>query len=98
MGGRPRIDLDGVSLSDARSAQDGATVLGVLRRRTREGLVVLVPESADELVPWSAVRSADLDLVSGRVRLELDPDYVRRERWLRGASALVGTWTDRVLL
>jgi len=92
---RPRIDLDGVALCDER---DPHMVVAIFRYRTTEGLVLLVPESADELVPWSEVRATTLDLKSGTLAVELEPAYVGARNWLRGATRLTGRWTDRVLL
>ena len=94
---RPRIDLDGVALVDAASPPVNG-VVAIFRYRTRDGLVLLVPESADVLVPWEHVEEASVDLVSGRVRVLLREPFVAREAWLRGARTLVGEWTDRVLL
>jgi hypothetical protein len=91
---RPRIDLDGVSLADESAPQ---MVVAIFRYRTVEGLVLLVPESADVLVPWEHVEQAAVDLASGRVTLRLAEAYVARQSWLRGARTLVGTWTDRIL-
>ena len=95
MPARPRIDLDGVSLIDeARPPM----VLAVFRYRAAEGLVLLVPESADVLVPFEQVEHASLDLVAGSVRIALRADYVERQSWLRGARVLTGTWTDRFVM
>ena len=92
---RPRIDLDGVSLIDEAAPP---MVVAVFRYRTVEGLVLLVPESADVLVPWEHVLASSVDLKTGGVAIELSPSYVERQSWLRGARRLVGTWTDRVVL
>jgi len=92
---RPRIDLDGVSLVDETAPP---MVVAIFRYRTVEGLVLLVPESADVLVPWEHVVSASVDLASGRVVVELAAAYVERQAWLRGARRLVGTWTDRLVM
>ena len=92
---RPRIDLDGVALS--AEGGDGATV-ALLRSRTRAGLVLQVPESADVLLPWADVVDATVDLRSGRVRVTLTDTLVHAESWLRGARTLVGRWVDRVEL
>ncbi len=92
---RPRIDLDGVALS--AEGGGGATV-ALLRHRTRAGLVLQVPESADVLVPWGQVEEATVDLRSGRVRLTLAGDLVAASAWLRGVHTLVGCWVDRVEL
>ena len=92
---RARIDLDGVPLADPSAPQ---MVVAIFRHRTVEGLVLLVPESADVLVPWAHVERAAVDLLSGRVRIELDPAYVARQSWLPSATLLEGTWTDRVLM
>jgi len=70
-------------------------VIAIFRYRTTDGLVLLIPESADVVVPWKSVKRANLDLSSGDLRVELDEGYVRGENWLRGATALVGRWMDR---
>lgn len=95
MPARPRIDLDGVSLVDEKRPP---MVVAIFRYRTSEGLVLLVPESADVLVPWAHVESAGVDLASGELHIGLRADYVERETWLRGARSLVGTWTDRFVM
>src|SRR5438105_2695767 len=92
---RPRIDLDGVSLIDEAAPP---MVVAIFRYRTVEGLVLLVPESADVLVPWEHVVASTVDLKSGSIAIELAPAYVERQGWLRGAKRLVGTWTDRLVL
>jgi hypothetical protein len=95
MNARPRIDLDGVSLVDeARPPM----VLAIFRYRTADGLALLIPESADVLVPWEHVEEARLDLAAGTVRILLRAEYVDRQSWLRGARALTGTWTDRLVM
>src|SRR4051812_9698417 len=91
MQARPRIDLEGVALSDERTPY---MVVAIFRYRTTEGLVLLIPESADVLVSWTDVVEAGLDLKTGRVRIRLDDGYVASQNWLRGASLLVGEWTD----
>ena len=73
-------------------------VIAVVRYRTTEGLVLLVPESADVLVPWEHVESATVDLVTGDVRVRLMAPFVERQAWLRGAASLVGQWTDRYVM
>jgi hypothetical protein len=95
MTARPRIDLDGVSLVDEKNPP---MVIAVFRHRTTDGLVLLVPESADVLVPWEHVTETVLDLRAGTVRVGLQPAYVERQNWLRGARSLVGTWTDRLVM
>ena len=92
MNARPRIDLDGVALQDEKNAD---MVVAIFRYRTKEGLVLLIPESADVTVPWSAVEEARLDFVSGQVVVRLAESYVRAENWLRGARVLTGRWLDR---
>jgi len=92
---RPRIDLDGVALSDP---QNPHMVVAIFRYRTTAGLVLLVPESADVVVPWEAVEAATLDLRAGRVEVHFSAGFVARENWLRGAQSLVGRWTDRMEL
>src|SRR5262245_31689279 len=92
---RPRIDLDGVALSDPENPH---MVVAIFRYRTTAGLVLLVPESADVTVPWEAVESATLDLRGGKVEVRLASGFVARENWLRGARVLCGRWTDRLEL
>jgi hypothetical protein len=92
MQARPRIDLDGVPLQDEQNAH---MIVAIFRYRTVEGLIFLIPESADVLVRWEHVEEATLDLASGRVRVRLAGDYVASQNWLRGARTLVGRWTDR---
>jgi hypothetical protein len=92
---RPRIDLDGVTLSDPDNPH---MVVAIFRYRTTAGLVLLVPESADVTVPWTAVESATLDLCAGRVEVRLSAAFVANENWLRGARVLSGRWTDRLEL
>ena len=92
---RPRIDLDGVSLTDE---QNSLMVLAIFRYRTTDGLILLIPESAEVTVAWSDIESADLDLRSGFLRIRLAESYVASQNWLRGARQLVGRWTDRLLM
>ena len=92
---RPRIDLDGVALVDEHNPD---MVVAVFRYRTQEGLVLLVPESAEVTVPWSAVEATTLDLRSGLLHVALSEPYLARQAWLRGARRLVGRWMDRVVL
>lgn len=73
-------------------------VLAIFRYRTAEGLALLIPESAEVLVAWEHVEEARLDLAAGTVRIVLRADYVDRQSWLRGARALLGTWTDRFVM
>jgi hypothetical protein len=89
---RPRIDLDGVPLTDEKNPH---MVVAIFRYRTVEGLLLLIPESADVLVPWSAVESSSLDLATGGLVVRLAADYVAKENWLRGARVLTGRWLDR---
>jgi len=69
--------------------------LASFRRRTVEGLLLLIPESADLLIPWEVVVEARIDLLRGRVQIEFREDYARRQPWLRGATQLSGNWLDR---
>jgi hypothetical protein len=92
---RPRIDLDGVTLHDANNPY---MPLAVFRFRTTEGLVLLVPESADVIVPFSVIENAELDLKKGELRIRLAESYVAKESWLRGAQELTGEWLDRFVL
>lgn len=89
---RPRIDLEGVALADERFPHQ---VVAIFRYRTTEGLVLLIPESADVVVPWEHVLDAELDLKSGRIRLELEYNWSGDQNWLRGARVLTGQWLDR---
>jgi hypothetical protein len=90
---RMRIDLDGIPLDD----EEGRTT-AILRFRTTAGLVLALPESVDVLLPWSDVAVASIDLVRGRVRLEVDGGAAARHSWLGAARVLTGVWTDRALL
>lgn len=92
MTARPRIDLDGVDLTDLKNPD---MVVAIFRYRTVEGLLMLIPESADVLVEWRHVEEASLDLKTGAVKIRLAADYVRTQNWLRGATTLVGRWLDR---
>jgi hypothetical protein len=93
MQARPRIDLEGVALADERNAY---MVIAIFRYRTTDGLLLLIPESADVLVSWEDVQEAALDLKTGRVRIRLSESYVASQNWLRGAQVLVGEWMDRL--
>ena len=92
---RPRIDLDGVSLTDEANPH---MILAIFRYRTTEGLILLIPESAEVTVPWTEVEGADLDLQSGFLRIRLKEAYVASQNWLRGARRLTGRWTDRFVM
>ena len=92
MTARPRIDLDGVDLADLNNAD---MIVAIFRYRTVEGLLFLIPESADVLVEWRHVEEATLDLKGGQMKIRLAADYVRGQNWLRGATTLVGKWLDR---
>ena len=94
MKARPRIDLDGIPLY--RDGGDGG-MLAVMRYRTTEGLELLMPESGDFLIPWAHIKDAQVDLTTGCLRIEFDADWASHENWLRGATVLVGAWTDRML-
>ena len=94
MKARPRIDLDGVPLSGEGTDGD---VLAVMRYRTTDGIELLMPESGDFPVPWSAIESANVDLAAGTIRIAFDQEWAASENSLRGSRVLVGTWTDRML-
>lgn len=96
MKARPRIDLDGVPLFDAAGGRTGA--LAIFRYRTTEGLVLLIPESADFTVAWDDLEEVSVDLLAGQVRVRFRPAYVAARHWLRGADTLTGVWLDRVVL
>ncbi len=95
MSQRPRIDLDGVSLVDAKGPP---MVLALFRYRTTEGLVLVLPESADLLVPWKDVEETVLDLKNGTLVVRFTDAFVASHNWLRGVKTLTGTWTDRLLM
>jgi hypothetical protein len=92
MSRRPRLDLDGVPLTDEN---DPYMPLCIFRHRSTEGLVLLIPESAEVLVRWGDVDEAAVDLANGSVRVRFKPEYVAGQNWLRGASTIVGQWLDR---
>lgn len=92
MNARPRIDLDGVALQDEKNPD---MVVAIFRYRTTEGLLMLIPESADVLVPWSAIEAARLDLAGGALEVRFKEGYVGAQNWLRGARVLTGRWMDR---
>ncbi len=95
MAERPRIDLDGVTLSDP----DGpSATVAIFRYRTVEGLVLSMPESADIVVPWAHVTRADLSLVDGQLLVSFSQQYAARAHWLGGVCHLRGRWTDRMTL
>jgi hypothetical protein len=92
---RPRIDLDGVTLSNP----DGpSAAVAIFRYRTVEGLVLSMPESADIVVPWGEVESAALDLATGKLTVRFTESFARRANWLGGVCALEGLWTDRLTI
>ena len=95
MSKRPRIDLDGVTLSDP---QGPSAAVATFRYRTVEGLMLSMPESADFLVPWDAVARADLSLSDGKFVIAFQPAYVESANWLGGISELQGRWTDRMTI
>jgi len=73
-------------------------VLAIFRYRTTDGLVLVLPESADLLVSWAHIDETVLDLKGGTLRVRFTADYASRQGWLRGARTLVGTWTDRLVM
>src|SRR5262249_57870109 len=85
----------GVALSDPANPH---MVIAIFRYRTREGLLVTIPESAELLIPWSAVEAASLDLQAGTVHVTFSKTYVAEQNWLRAARQLTGVWTDRLVL
>lgn len=90
---RPRIDLDGVTLSNP----DGpAAAVAVFRYRTVEGLVLSMPESADIVVPWSDIEAADLSLANGKLTIAFTERFASAANWLGGLRKLEGRWTDRL--
>ncbi|MCC6528092.1 MAG: hypothetical protein IT373_35925 [Polyangiaceae bacterium] len=95
---RPRIDLDGVTLSAPAGAGGAGETLAVLRYRTLEGLVLAMPESADVRVGWGDLEAASLDLATGTVSLRFTAEFAARSHWLGGVRVLEGRWTDRMVL
>lgn len=89
---RPRIDLDGVPLTDVNEPY---MPLAIFRYRTTDGLVLLIPESAEVLVEWDAIEKASVDLASARVEVTFRADFVATQNWLRGARTITGEWLDR---
>jgi hypothetical protein len=90
---RPRIDLDGVTLSDP----DGpSAAVAVFRYRTVEGLVLSMPESSDILVAWEHIEAADLSLASGKLVVTFTQRFADGANWLGGVRTLAGQWTDRL--
>ena len=55
-----------------------------------------LPESADIVVPWDDVESADLSLVSGKLTVRFTASYAQSANWLGGVRTLEGRWTDRL--
>ena len=92
MARRPRIDLDGVSLADVHNT---LMPLVLFRRRTEDGLILQIPESADILVPWAHIEDAKIDLATGRLEVVFSDALVRSQNWLRGAKRVTGEWMDR---
>lgn len=92
---RPRIDLDGVALTDA---DDPVSLIALFRHRTTEGLLLLMPESGELLVPWASVESVALDLMDGKLAITFEPKWAASQRWLRGTRKIVGSWLDRFTL
>jgi hypothetical protein len=92
MASRARIDLDGVTLRDPESH---GSAIAIFCRRTSYGLQLLIPESADFLVPWESIENAHIDMVAGAIRITFAPEYRATNHWLRGASTLEGQWLDR---
>lgn len=89
---RPRIDLDGVPLTDVNEPY---MPLVIFRYRTTEGLVLLIPESGQILVGWEEVESASIDLSTATVEVTFRAEFVASQNWLRGATTVRGEWLDR---
>lgn len=86
-----RLDLDGVPLL----AEEAGQVICLFRYRSREGLILGLPEEGDILVPWEEIEESLIDLRSGEVRLRFEAAAVARHAWLRGRRSVSGTWLDR---
>ncbi len=93
MSARPRIDLDGVTLLSA--APEGG-ILAIFRYRVKDGLLLLIPESAEVHVSWDVIAEARLDLAGGTLTLTFDSAWARLQPWLRGAVTVQGGWLDRM--
>jgi hypothetical protein len=89
---RPRIDLDGVALTDV---DNPLMPLAAFRYRTQEGLLFQIPESGELLVKWADIEGAKLDLDSGKIEVVFRPAFVSHQPWLRGARTVTGDWLDR---
>ena len=89
---RPRMDLDGVALV---AAENPSTALAIFRHRTTDGLVFLMPESADFAVGWEHIDQANVNLMKGRIEVTFSKEYSASHNWLRGHTRLVGQWMDR---
>ncbi len=94
MSRRPRIDLDGIPLTDENNPY---MPLCILRHRSTEGLVLLIPESAEVLVKWDDLEETTISLADGTVRVRFSEAYVADQNWLRGARTIVGYWLDRYM-
>lgn len=90
---RMRIDLEGVPLKSPQGR-----VMCIFRFRTIEGLVLAIPESVDVTIPWSAIKEAILDLVTGHIKLSFHSETSSRPRWLGEVETVEGEWTDRQIL
>lgn len=69
--------------------------LVIFRYRTTEGLVFLIPESAEILVGWEEIERASIDLATATVEVTFRPEFVASQNWLRGAKTVSGEWLDR---
>ena len=92
MASRARIDLDGVTL---RNPERHGSAIAIFCRRTSYGLQLLIPESADFLVPWDSIEHAHIDMVTGAVKITFTRNYCATNHWPRGAATLEGQWLDR---
>lgn len=89
---RPRIDLDGVALTDVANP---LMPLASFRYRTTEGLLLLIPESGELLVRFEDVEHARLELTTGRFEIAFRRSFAESQQWLRGAQVVTGDWLDR---
>ena len=89
---RPRIDLDGVALTDVANP---LMPLASFRYRTTDGLLLLIPESGELLVRFEDIEHAKLELTTGRLEIAFRQPFAEGQQWLRGARVVNGDWLDR---
>jgi hypothetical protein len=88
---RIRLDLEGIALHD-----DADRLFATFRYRTRNGLILNLPESVDVTIPWADIAHCHVDLVSGELVLRFKETHLERYAWLGGKRELRGHWIDRI--